>query len=497
LIALVRRCLARDPAAINVATQLVAGITEDHPADDVRLAAAADLLCREARSVNDKVLDVLVDERLHALTRPLPLVEALGKQFSVDENSSLAGADVLVCQHLMASTAAMLMAIRDAIPRLYFARVFGKPYSANLEAVQALISAGFTIDQDSLVMPNLNQHPFGSFARRQRKVLRSAVSSYVAARREPDRPLLLIDDGGVLIDAVGHKVLDGSITCPVIAIEQTTHGTFALDKRFFQSETARHRGFAVISAASSQAKLGREPAIIARSVLREADHWLKILQAMGLFTKREPRVGLIGFGVLGAAIAVELSQSGRSVAIYDRNRHKRGLVHALNAKNVEMSWSLDDLLRYSDVVIGASGGTSINKAAAPDLHDGTVLISASSGDLEFSGLRDWDLECIPVLPGGLTTFDHAHGVVVARREGRTVVVPNRGFPINFNGAPDPIAAEEIGVTRAIMFGAVLQAAGVAPRGRSLVGATGEYEVADQIDRFVVSQYDRGGGDGVR
>jgi hypothetical protein len=184
---------------------------------------------------------------------------------------------------------------------------------------------------------------------------------------------------------------------------------------------------------------------------------------------------------------------GIVVRVHDKNPNKLAVTELLS--DFEIAWTLSDLLRHSDVVIGASGGTSIDAEAAEHLRDGTVLISASSGDLEFSGLRQWSVRVRPILAGttGPTAYDLSHGLLEAtpppgRPDERRVYVANRGFPINFDGSCDPIDVRHIQLTRALIVGAVLQAAG-AVDGVALPGRSGVFPLHRAVDRFVIEQYD--------
>lgn len=387
----------------------------------------------------------------------------------------------------MGSTVAELAAIRKALPGLTFTEVMGKAYSANRLAVLAATADGLSVSGDSLDMPELGSRQFGSFALWHRANARALVERYIADDSvEKSGPLLVVDDGGALIDAVGQAVLDGKIQQAVLAVEQTTHGLFAV-QRFMKLPAARQRGFACVSVARSEAKLRLESKLIARSVAATTDYWLK------LFGRPLRNVGIIGFGAVGAQLARELSSRDIEVRIYDKNPNKLAVADTVDG--FEVAWTLPELLRRSEIIVGASGGTSIDFESTQHLQDNAILVSASSGDLEFSGLARWSLRLQPVLPraAGLAPYDLAHGLLEATPadplDNRTIHVVNRGFPVNFDGSPDPIPASEIQLTRALILGAVLQAAGGVD-GEPLSGKTGLFELDRSVDHYVVEQYNK-------
>jgi hypothetical protein len=486
LIELLSACRQGDEIAIEDGNRLLEESRSFVPPAGPQVMAAIDLFLRNVEAAQDPELETFilsVESRRFAIPR---LVESVSSHFEVPAGSPLLDADSLACRHLMGSTVAELSAIQRALPHLTFAEVLAKPYSANRLAIMAARSRGIRLHEDSSEMPGLEARQFGSFAARHRTNARAVVDRYIEENaRGKSSTLLVIDDGGALIDAVGQAVIDGSIQQPVVAIEQTTHGLFAV-QRFMKDAKARQLGFACVSVARSEAKLRKESLLIARSIVETAESWLRLLG------RPMRNVGIVGIGAVGAAVAKELSSRGIIIRVHDKNPNKLAVAEMLG--DFEVAWTLSDLLRHSEIVIGASGGTSIDAAAADDLQDGTVLISASSGDLEFSGLGQWSMKLHPLLSGAAapTPFDLSHGLLEATshpaRVGiRKVYVVNRGFPVNFDGRCDPIAVRDIQLTRALIVGAALQAAG-AIDGVSLSGKTGVFELHRAVDQFVIEQY---------
>lgn len=483
--------LKGDSNSLGTARRLVTAAATTRHLPALRLTAANDYLYRTLSEYGDERLrEFVLAQNQQRLETP-ELISALLKRFKVPAKSPLAEANVLACRHLMGSTVAELHAIQALFPDMKIFEVMGKPYSANRLAVDALRNLDIEVNIESCDIPALRDQPLGTYAARHKRIARSVVDRYIRKYGDTGIPLVVIDDGGALINAVGRKVLTGEIRSPIVAIEQTTHGLFAIQEFLFHPK-AQASGFALISVADSRAKLDQESQLIADSVMSCVDQWLALLRAIGLpgepLASSSQRVGIIGFGPVGATIAKDLALRSK-VTIHDRNRRKLILAKSFD---LDVAWSVEELFSRSDIVLAASGGTSIDAETTAYLQDGTILISASSGDLEFSGLSElsgWTIETQPVLPtAGHTPFDSSHGLLVARhKDGRTVYVLNRGFPVNFDGSHDPIPVEDIQITRALVVGAVLQAAG-APDGASLVGETAKFGLDETIDDFVGEEF---------
>jgi hypothetical protein len=477
------KVLAGETEATDDVERLTKAVSPVFPGNDQQVAAAWDAFYRAAGTEGPSVVSHVLSSRIDAFA-PLPLIDSVLERFPVEPQPALADADLLACRHLMGSTVAEIGAMQQAVPGLDCFGVIGKPYSANQLVALELQRRAVRVDLDSLTTGPLSQHPFGAYAGRHRVRARQLVRDFLDNSPETDRPLVVVDDGGALIDAVGQKVLAGEIQRPVVAVEQTTHGMFAV-RHFLSHPVARRHGFAVISVAESRTKLGDESALITSSVADTTAAWLNHLYESRRIITRSP-VGVLGFGILGMSIARTLRERGMKVIVFDRNNRKAATAHDMGFESV---WSVGEVLSQCRLVIGASGGTAVNEEATSDLLDGTILVSVSSGDKEFSGLNLWDVNVEPILPDDkdLTAFDQAHGLAVATnpQDGRVVYLPNRGFPVNFDGSLDPIRREEIQLTRALMVGAILQAAGSSPLGKPFtVGDSGEFQLHREIDRYI-------------
>jgi hypothetical protein len=169
---------------------------------------------------------------------------------------------------------------------------------------------------------------------------------------------------------------------------------------------------------------------------------LKKVGSLGLL-KDLRTVGVVGGGALGSALAGHLKREHRiRVCLYD----KRSVVCP---DGVELCRDLRSLLLASDVVFGCTGHNFLrphrleNLAATKSIY----FISCSSRDVEFKSLLQ-----LPDIP------ENPHGRITIRLpSGQTHYIENGGFPINFDRQEEQESAEEIALTRALVFAGVFQA----------------------------------------
>ena len=485
LLQLITDCLQMRKAALEAAEDIRRRL-QPRKHSTFQVAAAWDTFLRRFAVNPDEELRNFLLLNYWSFKAPGLLTELVRGYESVP-SSPLAAAQVLACRHLLGSTVAELAAIRSAFPNLRFVEVLGKPYSANRAAVLELERRGFSVDRTSCVLPQWDPSSFGGFATTHKLTVRAAVDRLIANTENETEPLLVIDDGGALIDAVGQAVCAQRLRRPVVAVEQTTHGMFAA-RPVLRQDMVRQHGFAVINVAESFGKLMHESPIIAKSVVNETWEWLRFHSSAFPHRVENLRFGVVGYGTVGSYVVAQLRGLSLNVQVYDRSRHKASVA---GANGIPIARSISEFLETSDVIIGASGGTSIDSNAAEELRDGTILISASSGDKEFSGLRGWPMDVTPLLPSRSRpdSFDEVHGLRTARsHDGRVVYIVNGGFPVNFDGSIDPIRPDLIQLTRTLVVAAVIQAGDTKSNSPSIVGATGEFDLDKSREEGIVERF---------
>jgi NAD(P)-dependent dehydrogenase (short-subunit alcohol dehydrogenase family) len=268
---------------------------------------------------------------------------------------------------------------------------------------------------------------------------------------------VILDEGGYCLRDVPPELLE---RMRFTGLEQTTSG--------LRLAAASYR-FPVVEVATSAAKRLIEPPIVSAAVLSRLRTILKTTVPL--------RIGVIGLGSIGSAVALDFARRGHTVFVYDRRiRDARFEVPETVACH-----TLDDVFDNASYILGCTGedigtGSWLNRVAGSK-----VLISCSSGDVEFRSLllraeerRDKTVRLEPFRD-------------ISMKHGRLdLTILRGGFPVNFDGAPDSAPPEDIELTRSLLVGAALQAAWPRP-GSTACSRFGEMlDVA--LQRFVVTRW---------
>jgi S-adenosylhomocysteine hydrolase len=332
----------------------------------------------------------------------LPVLESVFPKSSFREETK----DIaLVCvQHLLETTGSLLEKCIEFGFRPQNIHVLGKLYSTNDLVRDKVQGLGVR------VYPTADHFPWGEYGYR----LGLDISSmWNRVLQDPNRhrfsKVIVLDDGGASIAAVP---LDLARKVRVLGVEQTMSG------------------------------ITLNQVVIEPTIIREAV-FSRITRIMDI--KTMGTVGVVGTGYIGAAIARGLLTLGSEVVVYDQDSDK--------AADFPVSCeTLSELYDRSDTIIGCTGNDHLFRQEW--LHDLTgvkTLISCSSKDIEFRTLL-------------LTLNDRSEFEFVDRRRdvsfeaGRTrFVVLRGGFPVNFDGTAESVPGCDIQLTRALLFGAILQA----------------------------------------
>ena len=361
-------------------------------------------------------------------------MELLRRIFGSTLPPLLDGRRLVGVQHFLETTESLLAHLVSTQGlRFRDVELVGKPYSAIPAVQQSLVRQGCKVTVPTIPRP-------GDYRATQQACIRRVVETMVQAMPDPPIKHILLDEGGDLIGATGHTVRDLSCFC---GIEQTRSGL----------PRALSVKFPVIQVADSALKRHLEPPLIAREVLTA------ISQRPAL--ARADRFGVIGVGVLGSSLVEQLCRTGRTVWFFDTNSDTAGRVEQMNPSAVRCS-TPDLVLRSAGVVLGSTGKDCLASVDAADIGRAEVrhFASCSSGDYEFlSLLRMGDASQIQDPPRAVNDIQ----VDVGRHE---LTVHNGGFPINFNREHELSAPEDIQLTRALLGGAIVQAAALLGRRRS-------------------------------
>ena len=374
----------------------------------------------------------------------LPLLDALS---SLEGKVDFSNTVLVGVQHLTASTASLLVKLHEA--GLDYSRMFllGKIYSSNPLVVQTLQSRGVFVHQSTFELNNVSLlHDYHI------QLGQAAADLLVMANRKlrslpKPRKLLVIDDGASLISLVNHY--RESVHAEVVAVEQTTSGARVIRER-------SNALLPIIDVAQSTAKRRHESPYIGSWIIRNLETRVHALPVETRLAKSD--VLVVGIGAVGMEVAKQLRSKVARLAVYDLNDERLAVAsdHGLHAVG------LREGLSCSHIIIGCVGKNWLPEDGERLVQDRAILASGSSSNVEFLGLD--------VLDG----YDEA-GYQLAHRDYLAKVqnngkawVLNAGFPVNFNGSPDPIPPETIQFTMGLMLAGIYQAVETNPTERGLV-----------------------------
>lgn len=352
-------------------------------------------------------------------------------------------------QHLFETTASFLHELLLTGINPGDVHILGKSYSAIPSTVDQLVQSGIRF-----FVPDIS--PLADYHRFQRQHADRWLDSALKMEAQHDG-LIILDEGGDMLRAVAARKSLLPKTC---GVEQTRYGLGAV----------HGLEFPVIQVADSALKRFLEPPIIAKEIFSAAS---AIPAISGL-----RKVGVIGVGSLGTALAKLLLRNEKEVFLYDAS--STACDAALRRlKGAQLCNDVSELLSKVDVCYGCTGSNALKKAdweATKSLR-ARHFISCSSGDVEFHSLLAQgavhspalkQISDVPVVLGG-----------------NSVTVYNGGYPINFNRKREMSSSNDIQLTRALLLGGVFQAAEMLRQNESQKGGV---MLSPNLQRFVAERW---------
>lgn len=347
---------------------------------------------------------------------------------------------VIMHSHLLPSNVALIrhLAHLVSVENMF---VLEKPYSTVRSVYTQVARMGATITP--VVMEGNMPYEFAL----QRALGALWEQVIIAVDRAHIKKIIILDDGGsVLLSVPWHRLSHVSIA----GVEQTRRGIRLVERTGTNFPPT-------VNVASSTVKTTIESHFIAQGVVRK-------LASMGILDSA-PRIGIVGVGAVGSAIKELLGKHGLRATMYDVRVHEQDAKKEFNSFT-----SMDSILEASDIVIGCTGFDTMNSVALDRIIGHKTLISASSRDAEFSSLLN---------SSGYAerTFSTASVVIYP---GLTIDILNGGYPINFDREQEWEAAEDMQVTRCLMYAAFMQATKLTAEDK------GVHELDAQIQKDIVA-----------
>jgi S-adenosylhomocysteine hydrolase len=290
------------------------------------------------------------------------------------------------------------------------------------------------------------------------------------------RGLLVIDDGGHALAETQHLIrADLSIK----AVEQTTRG--------IRLAAALPPRFCIVNIGRSQAKLELEAPLIAESMVQKFKKSLTL--GSHLFGEQRD-ILLMGYGAVGQQVAYLLRKENYNVTVFDTAAEIRRTAVAQGFSVVE---SLETAFEKSCVVAASTGSTSFPAARHELLKSNSVLANMGSSDLEFAAweLREgnhvrsvYDLNGRELRLSGREAPWRKHYMLNHQR-GHLYLMKG-GFPVDFDGEPDPIPPTAIQLTRALLLAGALQAARETRKGLVDLDADVQRQIMEEYARLTAA-----------
>ncbi|MFZ9034880.1 MAG: NAD(P)-dependent oxidoreductase [Francisellaceae bacterium] len=359
-------------------------------------------------------------------------------------------------QHLMNSEICLFETMIQFGIKPQNMRFCGKLYSDYPPAIAAMKSLGMhihTLHHDFL-SGYFNQHIKMSI----RNMWKQAVNDL--EHNEKIKNIILLDEGGRALEEAPKFLLQ---QYNFICIEHTRGGLY--------SKSSQHFNGSLINAATCPLKTRLESPKIIHSV---TNNLFNRLENIGNYRQRV--YGIVGVGNLGKALFREFKKLGLRVYIYDQSPER--LHDFLNTDHGFAADSFEKLIYNVDTLISTTG-TDISKYFDfRELTHDLTMISISSEDKEFNQL----LRNIQHDAAALKDIDYITS------SGNKLSILSGGFPVNFNGSAFCVPPKDIIITRALMCGAILQAAFLITENPYFKAPRGMLSINAYLQKFLAGQF---------
>ncbi len=300
-----------------------------------------------------------------------------------------------------------------------FGKIFimEKPYSTVRQTFNNLIQAGCEVVQVQME-PGL---PYEFSVKKSLDLLWAKVID--EQKKTSFKKLLIVDDGAELWLSIPWNDLKDVL---IAGVEQTQRGITRI-------KNSNHHIPPIVSVASSGVKKIVESIFIGQSVVNKFNE-------LGIFSQNK-KIGIIGMGSIGSAVADYLSENNQESYFYDPLGREKVDTKAISYP------SLDSLLNNCDIIIGTTGTDALKGIAFDRVHGQKILASASSTDVEFATLLK--LAEPTTEPFGVRK--------VKVNENLEFDILNGGYPLNFDREKNATPDEDIVLTWCLMYIGAMQA----------------------------------------
>jgi S-adenosylhomocysteine hydrolase len=329
-------------------------------------------------------------------------------------------------QHILETTVTLfdaLIKLGIQPQNMYFT---GKSYSSSAAIEQAIYSRQINL------IANVEQNNFGEFQKTFALQIKKLWDTVIKDLEQKDiKRIIILDDGGRCLAATPNLL---KCKYSIVGIEQTRGGLYnlAIDRL----------PCAVIEVASSAVKKHVEPPLIAEAVLGKLKNYLKDYENPSQLV-----FGVVGNGSIGEAVINYLLRNNHNVVVWDEDANSF-VVH----KKIFRVSSIELLIANSNVIIGCTGRDITSGVDTLKIADrNKCFISCSSEDKEFLSLLK------QIAQNNRLKVNPLNDIVYIKNKYVAITVPSGGFPINFDGSPWNVPANDIAITQGLLLNACVQA----------------------------------------
>ncbi|MBI3178304.1 MAG: NAD-binding protein, partial [Deltaproteobacteria bacterium] len=356
----------------------------------------------------------------------LPMLEAALDD--LNGSRPLVTKNLLMVSHFLATSVPLALALKRAGAEYDSTVMVGTPYGSNKTVVDTLVGIGFDVRVPALSVTDY------------RKAVEKGLDDIVAKHRANGQSVVVLDDGGLVADLLHSNPKYADVLGAFKLVEQTTGGVIVSEKHALQAP--------IINAARSKSKM-REAPFIGAAVATKVRQGL---ERIGKGVAGQKAV-VIGFGTVGKELAKQLRESGAKVVVIEPSETRRA---AAKDAGFAVADSVKKHLTSADLIVGCTGTQTLALEDMKQLKSGATIASASSKQTEFqmdalkraASKADKVETEVPTVT--LPSYEYTLGK-------KKLTVLGDGWPVNFDGDVEDIDAEDIQLTRAIMFSGAIQA----------------------------------------
>ncbi len=367
----------------------------------------------------------------------LPILKEMAQCAKANGFSSLQDTVIIGVQHILPTTASMFDVIINQFginPSDIF--LTGKFYSSCLPVERYMRQRGIRL------MKNKIPRRPGQFEELMHDTVHDMWMLLAEhLKKTKKNKVIIFDEGAHCLESIPKWL---SFKYSFTSIEQTRFGLYA--------DSVGTQLFPLIDVACSSAKKRLESPLISKAIIKKIK---KILPKL----KINPNTvfGVIGNGAIGSAIVEHLLSFGYKVVIYDGNENAFNNIHHRNCLRVD---KISGVIAGSNIVFGCTGRDISNGLNILGLvKDEITLISTSSQDVEFKALLKAS-DKIRFTKSENNTLSYLN---LFSDSGAEIRILENGFPINFDKTALSDPADDMELTRGLLFGAFIQAVTVAQK----------------------------------